>query len=374
MGHYSTHEPRSQQEFEAKYLTVTKQGDKITDVVRMNFLPACHIRKIGKDKYMKGKYVNPINANRIEEQGKRKRHTITYWQNGEKKLEAFWEMLRYNFYGRYQRESKENRRKAIYHAKCVFFPTDMTIHTIATKEEPMRNRRSLKKIFKDLRQLIAANFEGGKRELFVTLTYTGAEQNNDPKKVHNDFRDFWKRLKRAYSDSGLGYVAVVEPHASGMFHIHALIRAKTAEYLYIPNQTMEAIWGHGSTETERLEDVDHMGAYVIAYMSNAELDPETAEKYAAEGDIVEKDGKKYIKGARLDYYPDGMQIHRHSRDIVKPNKLTGSEAMGELARLRALDAKAKYSNVKKIEHTDEAGNTRTAYVQTEQYKADLPWS
>lgn len=374
MGHYNTHEPGNQEDFSVKYLTVTKQGDKITDIVRMNFVPACHIRKIGKDKYMKGKYVNPINANRIEEQGKRLRHSVSYYKNGEKKGEEFWEILRYGFRKRYQRESKESRSKAVYHAKCVFFPTDMTIHAIATKEEPMRNRRSLKKIFKDLRQLIAANFEGGKRELFVTLTYTGAEQNNDPKKVHNDFRDFWKRLKRAYSDAGLGYVAVVEPHASGMFHIHALIRATAAEYLYIPNQTMEAIWGHGSTETERLEDVDHMGAYVIAYMSNAELDPETAEKYAAEGDVVEKDGKKYIKGARLDYYPDGMQIHRHSRDIIKPDKLTGNDALREMEIINLIGRKPRYSNTKKIEHTDADGNTRTAYVQTEQYKADLPWS
>ena len=316
MGNYNTDKQRCQADFETKYLSVVKQGEKITDVVRMSFTPACHIKKIAKDLYMKGRFDKD---------------------------------------GNFDSETGE-------------------VFEVKAKEEPMRNRRSLKRIFKELRQLIAANFEGGKKELFLTLTYTGAEQNNDPKKVHKDFHDFWLRLKRAYSDAGLGYVAVVEPHASGMFHIHALIRATTAEYLYIPNQTMEAIWGHGSTETERLEDVDHMGAYVIAYMSNAELDPETAEKYAAEGDVVEKDGKKYIKGARLDYYPDGMQIHRHSRDIVKPNKLTGSDALRELDRLRALDATAKYINVKEIEQKDDAGNTRTAYVQTEQYKADLPWS
>ena len=316
MGNYSTDKPRCQADFETKYLSVVKQGEEITDVVRMSFEPACHIKRIAKDMYLKGRYDRD---------------------------------------GNFESDTGE-------------------VFDVAKKEEPMRNRRSLKRIFKELRQLIAANFEGGNRELFVTLTYMGAEQNNDPKKVHNDFRDFWKRLKRAYSDAGLGYVAVVEPHASGMFHVHALIRARDAEYLYIPNETMAKIWGHGMTETERLEDIDHMGAYVIAYMSNAELDPESAKYYAAEGDVVEKDGKKYLKGARLDYYPDGMKIHRHSRDIIKPDKLTGSDAHRELARLRALDATAKYINVKEIEQTDDAGNTRTAYVQTEQYKADLPWS
>ena len=100
---------------------------------------------------------------------------------------------------------------------------------------------------------------------FVTLTY--AEQTNDPKKIHADFKSFWERLKRAYSDAGLEYISVVEPHASGNFHIHVLIKATKIERLFIPNEVMEKIWTHGFTKTERLEDIDHIGAYVIAYMS-----------------------------------------------------------------------------------------------------------
>lgn len=313
MEHYSTPERRSQQDFDVKYLSVTKQGEKITDVVRMSFKPECHIKRIAKDLYLKG---------------------------------------------RYDREGN--------------FLSDGVVHEVATKEEPMRNRRSLKKIFKDLRQLIAANFEGGEKELFITLTY--AEQTHDPKQIHKDFVAFWKRLQRAYAGAGLGYIAVVEPHASGEFHIHALIRAREVDNLYIPNEVMSQIWGMGFTKTERLEDIDHMGAYVIAYMSNMEIPPEYEAEYAKHDDIIERDGKKYIKGKRLDYYPDGMQIHRHSRDIVKPDKLTGNDALRELVFLRNTGAEARYSHTKEIEQTDDAGNTRTAYVKTEQYKADLPWS
>lgn len=314
MGNYSTHERRSQEDFEVKYLSVVKQGEKITDVVRMSFKPACHIKKVAKDLYMKGRFDKD---------------------------------------GNFESETGE-------------------VFDVKAKEEPMRNRRSLKRIFKELRQLIAANCEGGQKELWVTLTY--AKQTNDDRRIYTDFHDFWLRLKRSYAHAGLGYITVIEPHASGMFHIHVILRARNIDYLYIDNREMEKLWGHGMTKTERLEDIDHMGAYVIAYMSNAELDQETAEKYAAEGDIVEKDGKKYIKGARLDFYPDGMQIARHSRDMIKPEKLTGNDALRELGRLRALDATAKYVNVKEIEQTDDEGNTRTAYVQTEQYKADLPWT
>lgn len=311
MPHYSTDEKRSQAEWECKYLSVTMQGKNVVDVVRMSFAPACHIKRITKDLYLKG---------------------------------------------RYDREGN--------------FLTDGKVHSVAVKEGAMRNRRSLRKIFKDLRQLIAANFEGGAKELFVTLTY--ADQTHDPQQIHADYKAFWKRLQRAYSSYGLGYISVVEPHASGEFHIHALIRATTADHLYIPNEIMSKIWGHGFTTTERLEDIDHMGAYVIAYMSNAEIPPEYEAEYAKYGDIVEKGGKKYIKGKRLDYYPDGMQIARHSRDIVKPTKLTGSAAIGALDLLNAAGGKV-YDNTKQIDQTDDEGNVRSAYVQTEQYKTDLPW-
>lgn len=313
MGNYITPEKGCQALPEWKYTSVTIQNDSIFDVVKTSYTPRCYIKKIAKDLYVKG---------------------------------------------RYDREGN--------------FVSDGEVFRTATKEEPMRNRRSLKKIFRDLRQLISHNFSGGEKELFVTLTY--AEQTHDHEKVYADFKAFWKRLRRAYAGAGLGYIAVVEPHASGEFHIHALIRATSADSLYIPNEVMEKIWGHGFTKTERLEDVDHMGAYVIAYMSNMEIPQEYEEEYAKYNDIVERDGKKYIKGRRLDFYPDGMQIHRHSRDIVKPDKLTGAEAERELAILGTFGAKAVFSNVKEIEQKDIVGNEKTAYVQTEQYKTHgLPW-
>lgn len=250
------------------------------------------------------------------------------------------------------------------------FITDGEVFSVAEKGEPMRNRRSLKRIFKELRQLIAHNCEGGEKELFVTLTY--AEQTNDHKRIHKNFHDFWLRLKRAYADYGLEYITVVEPHASGMFHIHMLLKATSADKLYIPNEVMQKIWGHGFTKTERLEDIDHIGAYVIAYMTDMEIPPEFESEYAKYGDIVEKDGKKFIKGKRLDFYPDGMQISRHSRGMVRPEKLTDNSAHAELNILN-MSGKEKFSNVKEIEQIDEKGITHTGYVETSQHKYELPW-
>ena len=297
---------------EWKYMSVTPQGGRIADVVRTSFVPACHIKRISKTLYMKGRYDRDKN-----------------------------------------------------------FITDGEVFSVAEKGEPMRNRRSLKRIFKELRQLIAHNCVGGERELFVTLTY--AEQTNDHKKIHKDFHKFWDRLKYNFPDYGLEYISVVEPHASGNFHIHMLLKATNAEHLYIPNEVMERIWGHGFTKTERLEDIDHIGAYVIAYMTDMEIPPEFESEYAKYGDIEEKDGKKFIKGKRLDFYPDGMQISRHSRGMVRPDKLTGNDAYTEVDLLSNFGGGTKYSHVKELDMTDEKGEEHTAYVQTEQHKYELPW-
>ena len=302
MKDYSTDFSKRQAHF-ARYISATPQGDRVLDVTMQTFEPACHIKRISKEMYLKG---------------------------------------------RYDREGN--------------FLTDGEVHEVHRKDEPMRNRRSLKRIFKDLRQKITHHFGGGLNELFVTLTYRGEEQTSDPQKVHKDFKGFWARLKRAYADKSLSYIAIVEPHGSGKFHVHLLLRANEGENLYIPFERMTEIWGHGSTQVERLESVDHLGAYFVAYFSNLELDPDEVEKYEAEGDVIEKDGKKYIKGKRLDYYPDGMQIARNSRDLAKPPKLVGSDAVRAVEQ----SGRVRSVHVKEIETKHVSGITTKATITTAQ--------
>ena len=292
------------------YLSATLQGGRLLDVVEQSFTPACHIKRISKELFLKGRY---------DPQGN--------------------------------------------------FITDGELFSVKEKESPMRNRRSLKKIFKDLRQKIAHNFSGGLNELFVTLTYKGEEQTNDPQKVHNDFKKFWQKLVRAYPEEKLSYISIVEPHGSGKFHIHVLLLAKGVEHLYIPYETAERLWGHGNVTVERLESIDHMGAYFIAYFTNLELDEEAAAKYEAEDDIVEKNGKKFIKGKRLDFYPDGMQIARSSRDICRPPKAVGAPA----AELVSMAGALRYTHTHEIESHDVLGRPKTAEVTISQYNFEEPF-
>lgn len=291
---------------QVQYSSAVIQNGDIIDYTTLTFRPACHIKRVNKEMYLKGRYL----------------------EDGT-------------------------------------FVTDGEVHLVAVKEEQMRNRRSLKRIFKDMRQKIAHNYQGGINELFITLTY--AEQTNDPEKVHEDFRAFWQRLKRAYRDKELGYISIVEPHETGMFHIHLLLQEVNGEHLYIPFEDMARIWGQGAVKVERLETVDNIGAYFIAYFSNLEIPEDKVDKYTAEGDIEERNGKKYIKGKRLDFYPDGMQIARSSRNMARPERVENAAADA----LVATGVRKIYEHVKEIETTDKLGRKRTAEVHTAQYRKEV---
>jgi hypothetical protein len=165
---------------------------------------------------------------------------------------------------------------------------------------------SLRRSIRNLRMVINANFFGESNELFITLTY--AENMQDLKKLYRDFEVFYKRLKRKYKGYGFEYIAVPEPQLRGSWHLHVLLKAMDKEYLYIPNNEVIAeLWGQGFTKTERLKEVDNVGAYVSSYLTN----------------LYDEDTGVKSKGARLYLYPTGMRLYRCSRGIKKPETVEG---------------------------------------------------
>lgn len=180
---------------------------------------------------------------------------------------------------------------------------------------------SLRKTFNRLRELINTNFEGLPNELFVTFTYRGELQTNDTVRVYDDFRKFMQRLRYNFKGkSSIDYINVLEPHESGNFHFHALLRFNDLPSIYIPNEELAKIWGNGFVTIRSLKDVDNIGAYVTAYLTDIEVDPNIGDN----SNFVEKKvngiKKKYIKGARLLFYPTGVNIYRKSKGIIQPEK------------------------------------------------------
>lgn len=191
---------------------------------------------------------------------------------------------------------------------------------------------SLKQTFKRLRYLINNNFFGGKNELWCTLTYS--ENMTDSKRLYDDFRKFIMRLKYRYSD--FDYLCVIEPQGRGAWHIHLLLRFNNIDNVFIPNDEMRRLWGHGFVNVRHLKDVDNIGAYLTAYLADyAITEGELADGAVLEQALkscigikdveVEENGKKVkkkvLKGGRLYLYPPGINLYRHSKGIKKPDRI-----------------------------------------------------
>lgn len=186
------------------------------------------------------------------------------------------------------------------------------------------NENSLRQTFKRLRYLINGNFEGRQNELHVTLTYK--KNMTDTKQLYSDYNKFIKRLKYAYKDeTTIDYLTVVEPQGRGAWHCHALIRFNEMDKIYVKNSILRDLWGHGFVTIKSLKDVDNIGAYLSAYLTDVELTEETVLKaITSQAEVVirqvEGQEKKFIKGGRLSMYPPGMNLYRKSKGIVLPER------------------------------------------------------
>jgi hypothetical protein len=213
-------------------------------------------------------------------------------------------------------------------------------------ENNERNKRSLRKIFNDMRYLINTNFtqEENTQQVFLTLTYK--ENMQDYKRLYSDYEKFYKKLKRLYKETELGYIVIMEPQERGAWHAHMLLKVFKGE-LYFDYDKIREMWGQGAVFIEKLKNVSNFGSYFVAYMSNAEIDDKViAQLEISPDDVKEKDGKRYIKGTRLLYYKDYMQIYRHSRNIKKPSHHEVSEEL--LGASEDIYPTVAYKNYKEI--------------------------
>ena len=214
-------------------------------------------------------------------------------------------------------------------------------------EKRTDNLDSVRRTMKRLRRLIGANFVSNeinrKDQLWITLTYredVNATDKNSPEIVYKDFKRFIRKLREKYNPT-IEYIAVLEPHASGRWHLHVLMKTMNNSKLYIPNSDIENLWGKGFTSTKRLKNSDNVSAYVMAYVSNVEIDLKSSDKGKA-------NSKKVIKGGRLSFYPKGIRIYRRSRNLVDPKIQKGQkrEVLSLKAREKLYKPKVYIRNLK----------------------------
>lgn len=184
---------------------------------------------------------------------------------------------------------------------------------------------SMYRTMKHLRYLINNNFVGGKNEKFITFTFKN--QTNDPEVVYKEFKSFIKRFRYHFKEkSRIEYLSVIEPHATGNFHLHVLFKFIDVDDIgFIDNKVIADIWENGFTTTKNIEEVDNIGAYLSAYLTDIPLNEIPQKEILTkpellEGGYKEIEGEYIVKGARLHYYPKGMRIYRSSRGIKKPTR------------------------------------------------------
>ena len=242
---------------------------------------------------------------------------------------------------------KEPKTKVIKGHRYVVLETGEIKNMNQESEKRTDNLDSVRRTMKRLRRLIGANFVSNeinrRDQLWITLTYredVNATDKNSPEIVYKDFKRFIRKLREKYNPT-IEYIAVLEPQASGRWHLHVLMKTMNNSKLYIPNSDIENLWGKGFTSTKRLKNSDNVSAYVMAYVSNVEIDLKSSDKGKA-------NSKKVIKGGRLSFYPKGIRIYRRSRNLVDPKIQKGQkrEVLSLKAREKLYKPKVYIRNLK----------------------------
>ena len=205
---------------------------------------------------------------------------------------------------------------------------------------------SLYRTFRELRWIINANFTGASNERFVTLTFDGKDfprpTVGDIDVLQKCVRRFYRRLRKKFGE--IVALWVLEPHADGHAHLHVLIKFLESRG-YVEYNDLISAWGCGIVDIRRLHDVDNIGAYVSAYLTDMPLSEIEGGEIKESDEVVEKNGKKYIKAGRLQYYPSGKRLY----SITRNAKRATSQKMNYFSALRKIGKEEPdYATSKKI--------------------------
>lgn len=190
------------------------------------------------------------------------------------------------------------------------------------KRNLRRSKNSLSKSMKKLKELLLNNFNGGKNEAFVTLTYT--EQETDFNNAVNDLSDFWKKLKKEFQD--LEYIGVIEnQRIRTSWHIHMIIKDTKHNSLYIPQEEIQRLWNKGNVSISRIINKE-----INQILSGSDIEDDEENKIEEENktDIIMKVINYMSKTKSKEDVPIGKKMYHHSRGIKFPSvqKMTYKEA------------------------------------------------
>lgn len=182
------------------------------------------------------------------------------------------------------------------------------------------NLYSLRRSFKRMRDIINCNFTGADNELFLTLTYQDPSVKGvaGAKRVARDFDIFVKKIRYHYSDQ-IKWVCALEPTSQGRWHMHVLLKFISWRQAFLHAQQLQDLWGHGFVKINRIHGVSNVGAYLTAYLTNVIVDPNAPATATRPVSWTRRHEHMVEKGKRLEMYPAGVKVCRHSQNCATPS-------------------------------------------------------
>lgn len=105
------------------------------------------------------------------------------------------------------------------------------------------NIKDVKRKVRKYEEIVMYNFQGGKNELFITLTCR--DKITDLKVIKDRYKEFLENIQRDYK--GLECIALFETTSNSYWHIHLFIKSIKSNVLHIPHQDLlEKYWGYGA--------------------------------------------------------------------------------------------------------------------------------
>lgn len=210
--------------------------------------------------------------------------------------------------------------------------------------ERTQNESTFYRTRRELNWLILNNFSGGNQELFLTLTYNEPVQN--PFELATDFRNYMKRINSYFkAQYSFDYVVIREPHMSGSWHMHVMLRCDdeiTPEIKAILTER----WDNGTAHTQSIVQVNKLAAYLTSHLTHLVIDENGEDSVMV--DYSSMTTKTIMKNARLDLYPMRFRIYSSSKNIRKPSKqyMTFAECkrLYQISHFKNYDASFKLFN------------------------------
>lgn len=106
------------------------------------------------------------------------------------------------------------------------------------------NIKDVKRKVRKYEEIVMYNFQGGKNELFITLTCR--DKITDLKVIKDRYKEFLKNIQTDYK--GLECIALFETTSNSYWHIHLFLKyVDASKVLTIPHQDLlEKYWGYGA--------------------------------------------------------------------------------------------------------------------------------